>query len=390
MNGLFNHCCAGTFSNYTTLLIVAGLLLNAAPSGAGKPRPAGGDSFLDDFGGYDSTLWTKADGWSNGAPFDNGWQADHVDFEDPGLLTITLDNTPSSGEPYTSGEYRTLSFYGYGCYEARFKPVAESGIVTAFFTFAGPYDRPKFGNGRHNEIDIEFLGSNTSEVQLNFWTDDDSYSNGHEQIIVLDFDASAGFHDYGFKWTDSGIEWYVDGALVHSVTDSPGDPTPKISDTTHRIMLNMWPVDETASGWAGSFSYPGYVLTAQYDWVRFTRGADCTIGEPLPPDPEGNGISVDKITMGLANRNAKATAQITVVDDEGNPVADALVQGEWSGLVTNGDGSKTTNSEGVTPLFYSRRSTQSGEFTFCVTSISSEGYTYIPDGNNETCDSISK
>jgi hypothetical protein len=31
--------------------------------------------------------------------------------------------------------------------------------VSAFFTFAGPYDNG--GNGRHNEIDVEFLGYDT-------------------------------------------------------------------------------------------------------------------------------------------------------------------------------------------------------------------------------------
>ncbi len=165
MNGLLKNCAVENYCRAFSFILALGLVLNSAPSIAGRPAPSGGGSFVDDFAGYDASFWTKADGWSNGPPFDNGWQADHIDFDDPGLLTITLDDVASSGEPYTSGEYRTTEYYGYGCYEVRFRPVAEPGVVTAFFTFAGPHDRPKFGNGRHNEIDIEFLGNNTSEVQ---------------------------------------------------------------------------------------------------------------------------------------------------------------------------------------------------------------------------------
>jgi hypothetical protein len=70
-------------------------------------------------------------------------------------------------------------------------------------------------------------------------------------------------------------------------------------------------------------------------------------------------------------------------------VAGATVNGIWSGLVTNGDGSKTTSTNG-TALFYSGRSNNPGTFTFCITSITKNGMTYDSVANTETCDSISK
>jgi endo-1,3-1,4-beta-glycanase ExoK len=54
--------------------------------------------------------------------------------------------------------------------------VAESGVVSSFFTFAGPFDNG--GNGKHNEIDIEFLRFDTRTFQVNFWTNDDTYAGG--------------------------------------------------------------------------------------------------------------------------------------------------------------------------------------------------------------------
>jgi hypothetical protein len=100
-------------------------------------------------------------------------------------------------------------------------------------------------------------------------------------------------------------------------------------------------------------------------------------------------MHITNITMTLASRNAQAVANVTVVDGAGNPVAGATVNGVWSGLVTNGDGSRTTDLTG-TAVFYSGRSNSSGTFTFCVTSITKNGLTYDAAGNIETCDSISK
>jgi beta-glucanase (GH16 family) len=286
-----------------------------------------------------------------------------------------------------------LGFYGYGCFEASLQPVARPGVVTSLFTFSGPYDNG--GNGKHNEIDVEFLGSNTTQFQANFWTNDDTYTKGHEHIVSLGFDAAQGLHRYGFKWSASGITWYVDGVEVYSVADSTTDPTPKTSDALHKIMVNLWPVDSTASGWAGTFVYPGTPLVAKYDMLRYIAGESCTLNDtpaPTPsPTPAGStsAMHVQSISMALASRNTQATAKVIVLDGAGNPVSGAVVTGKWSGLVTTGDGSKTSAADG-SALYYSGRSSSSGNFTFCVTGITKAGMTYLPSANLETCDSISK
>ncbi len=375
-------------------LLVLGILATS-PAEAGRPKPTqppAQGSFVDPLDAYDTSRWAKADGWVNGSPFDNAWRADHITFGN-GQMSILLDNTAYLGEPYSSGEYRTLGFYGYGCYEASFQPVARPGVVTSLFTFAGPYDNG--GNGLHNEIDIEFLGYDTTKFQANFWTNDDAYARSHEYMVNLGFDASQGQHRYGFKWTSSGITWYVDGAAVYTVADSPGDPTPKVSDSLHKIMMNQWPVDSSASAWAGMFVYPGTQLIALYDWVRYTAGEDCSMGSPPLPDPtptpggRSTVMHVQSIVMALASRNAQATAKVTVLDGTGKPVSGATVTGKWSGLVTNGDGSKTTAADG-TALFYSGRSNSPGTFTFCVSGVTKTGLTYDASADGETCDSVSK
>ena len=372
------------------LIASAGLATNALAAKRPTKPPTALGSFEDNLGLFDSTRWVKADGWKNGSPFDNGWLADHVSFHD-GLLDLRLDDVSSLGEPYSSGELRTAGFYGYGCYEASFKPIAVPGVVTSLFTFAGPYDNG--GNGKHNEIDIEFLGRDTSVVQLNFWTNDDTYASANEVLVELGFDASQEFHAYGFKWTSTGIGWYLDGNLIYQAYDSAGNPTPKASESLHKIMVNAWPVDETAALWAGTFSYPGQPLHGLYDWIRYTAGESCVIGAPPdpPPPPSGDAgtMHVMDISMTLDARATQAIARVTLVDGLGQPVVGATVTGAWSGVITTGDTTRTTDGAGVA-TFYSSRSRTPGNVGFCVSAVTSSGLTYDAARNVDTCDSITK
>lgn len=375
-------------------LLGSGLMLPPSDAhGAGRKTtpPTAQGSFADHLSSFDTTRWTKADGWKNGAPFDNAWAADHITFSD-GTMRIRLDNQPLLGEPYTSGNYQSNGFYGYGCYEARFKPVAASGVVSSFFTFAGPYDNG--GNGKHNEIDIEFLGGDTSRFQTNFWTNDDAYAAGHEHIVYLSFDAAQDFHRYGFKWTSSGIEWYVDGVLVHAVFNTPEAPTPKATDSLQKTMMNIWPVDETASAWAGTFTYPGYALEGTYDWVRHIAGEACSLAdEPTPPvtPPPGDPakMHVQSVALTLNSRGDQAIAHVLITDGLGKAVSGVSVGGAWDGAITSGDTLRTTDANGQA-TFYSARSRSTGPVQFCVTSASGGGKTYDATANLETCETLTK
>lgn len=260
----------GVVAGVAAATLVASIFSEAIAARRSPSAPVPQPSFVDQLRQYDTNRWIKADRWTNGSPFDNAWRADHVTHDAVAdRMTITLDNRAYLGEPYSSGEYRTKGFHGYGCYEARFRPIKQPGVVTSFFTFAGPYDNG--GNGRHNEIDIEFLGKDTNWIQFNYWTNDDTYSSHNEEWMYFDTDFSLAAHNFGFRWTESRIDWYVDGNLVTSSTQG----TPKASDSLHKIMMNVWPVDATAAGWAGTFVYPGTPLKAQYEWVRYDSAAGC-------------------------------------------------------------------------------------------------------------------
>jgi hypothetical protein len=79
-----------------------------------------------------------------------------------------------------------------------------------------------------------------------------------------------------------------------------------------------------------------------------------------------------------------ANAEVTILDEDNNPVSGATVYGTFSGDAS-GSTSAVTNSSGVAALSVSKLGSLSS-FTFCVTNVTHTSYTYNSSDNVETCD----
>ena len=209
-------------------------------------------------GTYDdvSEKFEFSDGWSNGSMFNCTWRKDNGSIFD-GSMKLTIDKDLLDKPPYSGAEFRSRDFYGYGMYEVVMKPIKNDGVVSSFFTYTGPSD-----NNPWDEIDIEFLGKDTTKVQFNYFTDS---KGNHEFLYDLGFDASEEFHTYGFDWQADSITWYVDGEAVYTATEN-------IPSTPGKIMMNVWP-GTGVDGWLNAFD--GTVpLTAEYKSVDFTAAEE--------------------------------------------------------------------------------------------------------------------
>lgn len=102
----------------------------------------------------------------------------------------------------------------------------------------------------------------------------------------------------------------------------------------------------------------------------------------------GNTVYVKGITMVLAwtMRGTAASAIVTVYDSSGKPRPNATVTGRWSGLVS-GYVTGVTDLNGQV-ILTSSGSLKRGTFTFNITDISSQGYTYNPLQNAVSSGSI--
>lgn len=183
-----------------------------------------GVTFNDPMDVYSPLLWEVSDG-SNGDPFLNDWTPEQVTFSGGNLsLSLVQDETTLA---INSGEYSTLGLYQYGTYKFIAKAAKTPGTINGLFTYTG-----ESMNTRHDEIDFEIKGDDTTKVQVNYWTNDVE----HPTVLNLGFDASLAFHEYSFTWTPTSIKWFIDGIQVHEETGTRGE----LSSVPSAIFLNHW------------------------------------------------------------------------------------------------------------------------------------------------------
>ena len=232
----------------------------AASPSVPAAEPLGGDMLADFSNGAVEAMF-PSDGWSNGSVFNVWWAGSNVTYND-GQMQLNISPAGDDVEQdYYGGEMRTGLYYGYGDYSVSMKPSKDEGTASTFFTCTGPYDINADGEPNPwDEIDIEFLGKDTTGVQFNYYVDG---QGGHEYWYELGFDASEEFHEYGFRWEEDSITWFVDGEAVYSVNTEDNGPMPS---TPGRILMNFWCGTEDAEGWMGEYTAEN--SQADYQWVK--------------------------------------------------------------------------------------------------------------------------
>ena len=136
---------------------------------------------------------------------------------------------------------------------------------------------------------------------------------------------------------------------------------------------------------AGSFS--ASLRVTDDSGLSATRSTTITVApvvSALPMRVTDIGLSLSSAKGG----KARAIAAVALRDGNGQPVIGATVSGRWSGIVS-GTVSGSTGSDGVVRL-NSPLTRSGGTFTFSVTGVALDGYTYAPSTNVETSDSITR
>ncbi|TDD72637.1 glycosyl hydrolase family protein [Jiangella aurantiaca] len=229
--------------------------------GAGAPPPdLGPDSFVDEFDtGVDNVFWYTPDGYNNGSHQNCQFNAANV-ATSSGVLTLSLDDTPYGDRSYSCGAIQTSERYGYGTYETRMQAGRASGTNSSLFSYIGPY------NGYpHDEIDFEVLGKDPTNVDLNSWVNGSSRG---PWVKDIGYDTSTQWVDFAWIWEPDRLRFYINGQLVEDVTDPADIPTNR-----QQVFTMIWGSD-TLTGWMGEFVYPGAPVTAEYEYVAFTRAGD--------------------------------------------------------------------------------------------------------------------
>lgn len=312
-------------------------------------------------GAPDASVLYPSHGWSNGDVFNVVWQNDNVYYED-GIMRLGIVEEPATvwidgvevPYSYTAGEARTENYYHYGDYEVRMKPSANPGTASTFFVCTGPYDLKDGEPNPHDEIDIEFLGKDTTKVQFNFFVNG---KGGNEYMYDLGFDASEEFHTYGFRWEPDSITWFVDGKPVYKVTTDTSVQEAKnvrvveaLPQTAGRMLTNYWCGNERAWAWMGMYEGETRDNGTQYEWMGTSaEGAPLNSGSgsvtpdnpnPDNPNPDVNPsdpvkLDVEFLTDHKDIYTIEAPAQFA---DSARITYSAVVGNSWANVNTWIDG----------------------------------------------------
>lgn len=321
-------------------------------------------------GAPDASVLFESDGWSNGDVFNVVWKSHNVHYEN-GIMRLGITEEKANAWlndvevefNYTAGEARTENYYHYGDYEVSMKPSANVGTASTFFVCTGPYDLKDGVPNAHDEIDIEFLGKDTTHVQFNFFVNG---VGGNEYMYDLGFDAAEEFHTYGFRWLPDSITWFVDGEPVYKVTTDKSAEEGKnlrvvdvLPQTAGRMLANYWCGNERAWGWMGAYNGEAKDNGTQYQWIA-TSAEGAPLNPPAQPPVDGGDeidwSAVEPIAPGFESAEKYVVAidgnkaNVTYTDVGGSDykpiemdITDAVAGKNYVYLKVTNNGTETVN-----------------------------------------------
>jgi endo-1,3-1,4-beta-glycanase ExoK len=255
----------GVFAASAAAILVSSLAALSAMAAAGpegcpaEPDPAGG--FVCQFEAFEPKGWFLAN-FDQGEGFATNWRRRLVSkTEDGAGLMLGLVAHQGEGKPFIGAEIQRHGRFHHGRYEVVMTPARASGIVSSFFTYTGPY----FGDP-HDEIDVEFLGRDTTRVWINRFVD------GRQMPgiwVELGYDAAERRGLYAFEWSEDKIVWYAGDRVLHRL--SAADAT--LPETPGKIMMNIWAGTPGQKGWTGAPA-DDVAVAATYYCVSFRPPGD--------------------------------------------------------------------------------------------------------------------
>lgn len=249
-----------------------GLAVALATTNPALANPING--FSEQFAQPPEAGWHVAHYTFSHPAFDTDWSRKNLRFDQG--LHLSLTPQTSAENRFLGASIRRDTPSHYGRYEAVLHPARGDGIVTGFFTYTGPH----YGT-RHDEIDIEFLGQDTTQVQVAWFVD------GHlrSRKIPLGFDAADHPRRYAFEWHPDRLRWYVEDTMIFEVT-AEESPLPK---EPGYLFANLWAVDKSVASWAGvavdgtsAQAYVGHMQFAPLVTLTSSLQTTHTAGQSTP------------------------------------------------------------------------------------------------------------
>jgi beta-glucanase (GH16 family)/GR25 family glycosyltransferase involved in LPS biosynthesis len=248
--------------------------------------------------------------WTNGNPLgENQWMLRddtfpsnlalftpaNFDQRPSGLAVLTFRQEKTSVRQFTSAAIASREPYLYGSFCAELRPSNVPGLITGVFLHR---------NGPRQEIDIEFLGKDTTKMLVNVYynpgPDGTRLEYGYRGTptqVHLGFDAAEGFHSYEIEWHRDAIRWKVDGVMVYERLQ--WNPTP-IPDRPLEFNVNLWH--------SRSQNLAGRLATARTPATAEIRSIELRPPETNVADSNAASTASSRLTTGSRDHNPAATS----------------------------------------------------------------------------------
>lgn len=189
------------------------------------------------------------------------YNAANADISD-GVLSLILNKE-------TGGTRISVdNLFQYGTVESTMQIAAGSNVVTAFILMAD--------NG--DEIDFEFVGKDTKEIQTNWFYKGKPIYNVHAAFFRVNRDLATSFNTFAIHWTPEYYEWKVNGRSLRKFSRND---TTEFPDSPSKIQIGIW--NANTSKWAGpGINWNDAPFTVGISSIKITCGEEDL--KPAPPD----------------------------------------------------------------------------------------------------------
>lgn len=262
--------------------------------------------------------WTKCNPLTSTCPDDPALgQAISIDFTKGEVNSFTsAGGTPSYGSDGVSftvaasgdsPQLISLFYIMFGRVECTMKAAPGTGIVSSLVLQSDDLD----------EIDLEWLGADNSQVQTNYFGKGitGNYDRGQ-------FNPAAGNQDrfitYTIDWNAERIIWYVDGTVIRTLTASQaGNQYPQ---TPMTVRFGAWSGGDPSNNqgtieWAGG--YTNYAAGPYSMVVKSLSVTDYSTGSAYRyTDNSGSWTSIQAVD-GKVNGNSNGAGEIKVTASAG-------------------------------------------------------------------------
>ncbi|MEY4984027.1 MAG: hypothetical protein RIR62_2293 [Pseudomonadota bacterium] len=283
--------------------------------------------------------WLVSD-WAAGQTSIMDWEQSRVRTTANGVIEMELGASRDGGRPYEGAEFQSSEVATTGTWSWTAQaPKMVDGAVFGMFTYKADWKKQPWV-----EFDFEFVGRDTTKVQLNIHMEDANGRHislagklGRPVIVDLGFDASKGMHTYDVVVTDKTATFRVDGKVVgvYGAADMPGGVW---QIGPQKSYVDLWCASGLES-WTGKWAYDGTPLVAKVQGADVRPGdlsgaLAAMPGQTPAPSPAPAPVT-ERIGDGTANAITGNDGDDSIAGNGGN---DTLAGGNGNDTLSGGDG----------------------------------------------------